>query len=442
MTASWKNCAPTAARLSARTTEVGALPTDTGLRQRIGWLIFVAIMCVHVGQTVVFAILAPLGREVGLVEWQIGTIITCSSLVFSLASPRWGRLSDRWGRKPVMVLGLLGYTAGTVLFASVFWAAMQGWLSGTSLFISLVAARMAQSLVMSATSPAATAYLSDITAAHERTAAMGMISTAHSIGTIAGPVVAWFAFLSLLAPMYMVAGATLLAAFLVMRGLPEAGPQTRHGLDHRNGVHPEGVRESSDKQAGKQSSRGFDRDVMPFIAVGVSMYAGFAIVQQTLGYYIQDRLGLSAIQTAQQVGYVMLATAVASLVSQWLPVRRLSWRPARLMRVGILCMLAGFAGVGLSGSLATLALSMGLVGLGMGMAGPGFSAAATLSAPADRQGAVAGLVSASPAMGFIVGPLIGALLYHVNVHLPSWGAALLFVILLLTVMRSRRLAVH
>jgi MFS family permease len=420
-------CAPTAERLSVRITDVAALQFEPALRRRIGWLIFLAIMCIHVGQTVVFAILAPLGREVGLVEWQIGTIITCSSLVFSLASPRWGRLSDRWGRKPVMVLGLVGYTIGTLVFASVFWAALQGWLSATPLFITLVVARMAQSAIMSATSPAATAYLADITDAHERTAAMGMISTAHSIGTIAGPVVAWFAFLSLLAPMYMVAGATLLAAVLVMRGLPDVGAGTRPDTPVST---PAGGRP------------GLDREVLPFIAVGVAMYTGFAIVQQTLGYYIQDRLKLSAIDTAQQVGYVMLATAVASLASQWWPVRRLGWRPAILMRVGLSCMTLGFAGVGVSGSTLALALSMGLVGLGMGMAGPGFSAAATLSAPAHKQGAVAGLVSASPAMGFIVGPLVGALLYHLNAHLPSWGAAGLFVLLLVTVFRSKRLAVH
>ncbi len=405
---------------------MAALQLDAALRRRIGWLIFVATMCVHVGQTVVFAILAPLGREVGLVEWQIGTIIACSSLVFSLASPRWGRLSDRWGRKPVIILGLLGYTAGTVLFATVFWVAMHGWLAGTPLFVTLVLARMAQSLVMSATSPAATAYLSDMTDAHERTAAMGMISTAHSLGTIAGPVVAWFAFLSLLAPMYIVAGATLVAACLVVRGLPDSGAVPRPAV-----------------AAGEaREGRGLDREVLPYIAVGVSMYAGFAIVQQTLGYYIQDRLNLSAIETAQQVGYVMLATAVASLVSQWGPVRRLGWRPSTLMRVGLFCMLLGFAGVGMSASILALAISMGLVGLGMGMAGPAFSSAATLSAPAHKQGAVAGLVAASPAMGFIVGPLIGALLYHVDVHLPSWGAAGLFVLLLATVIRSRRLAVH
>ncbi|MCG8671989.1 MAG: MFS transporter [Pseudomonadales bacterium] len=84
--------------------------------------IFMAIMAVSMGQTVVFAILAPLGREAGLVELQIGGIITCSSITFSLFSPIWGRASDRLGRKAVMLIGLIGYTVGTVIFASTFFA--------------------------------------------------------------------------------------------------------------------------------------------------------------------------------------------------------------------------------------------------------------------------------------------------------------------------------
>ena len=71
-------------------------------------------------QTVLFAILAPLGREVGLVEVQIGAIISSSSLTLFLVSPLWGRASDLWGRRKILLIGLFGYSVGTVMFASVF----------------------------------------------------------------------------------------------------------------------------------------------------------------------------------------------------------------------------------------------------------------------------------------------------------------------------------
>ncbi len=90
-------------------------------------------MSTGMGQSLVFAILAPLGREVHLGELQITSIIALSALIFGLAAPHWGRLSDRIGRQPIMITGLVGYTVGTVLFTSVFYAGMTGLLSGTLL---------------------------------------------------------------------------------------------------------------------------------------------------------------------------------------------------------------------------------------------------------------------------------------------------------------------
>ena len=60
-------------------------------------ILLLALVAVGFGFTVLFAILGPLGREVGMSELQISSIIAASSLVVFLASPRWGRLSDRWG---------------------------------------------------------------------------------------------------------------------------------------------------------------------------------------------------------------------------------------------------------------------------------------------------------------------------------------------------------
>ena len=61
------------------------------------------------GFTVLFPVLAPLGREIGLSEIQITTIIAASALTVFLTSPIWGRLSDQWGRKKVILIGLFGF---------------------------------------------------------------------------------------------------------------------------------------------------------------------------------------------------------------------------------------------------------------------------------------------------------------------------------------------
>ncbi len=371
-------------------------------------LISFAIIAVGMGQTVVFAILAPLGREVGLVELQIGTIITCSSIIYSLFSPVWGRRSDRLGRKRVMLVGLLGYTFGTLLFASTFWAGFQGWLSGGWLFAALIAARMCQSIVMSATSPAATAYVSDITHISQRTSGMGRIGASHNIGTILGPAIAGAAVFGLLAPLYLAAFTTFLAALMVMRWLPQLPVQV-----------------STASSLPRLSY--FDGRIWPFILVGVSMFTCFSVVQQTLGYYFQDLLQLDAVTTAKKVGGAMMGSAVMALCAQVFIVQRMGLAPGTLMRLGLLAIFVGFVGLALLHRYPLLVACMCVVGFGMGMAMPGFTAAASLSVEPQEQGAVAGLVSACPALGFILGPVLGAALYHVNQFAPYAFASVMLV---------------
>lgn len=379
--------------------------------RRARLLIFIAIMATGLGQTVVFALLGPLGREVGLRELQIGFIITCSSLVFSLFSPRWGRRSDRVGRRPTMITGLLGYTAGTVLFASTFWLGLQQVLYGTALFAALILTRSVQALVMSATSPSATAYMADITSVSQRTSGMGLIASAHSIGTILGPACAALAVLGLLAPLYFAAGMTLLAALAVWKWLPAIPAQ------HTRTDPPSRLRFG-------------DRRILPFILVGVCLFTGFSAVQQTLGYYVQDVLHLPAAATMQKVGIAMMASALMALFAQLVLVQKLHLHPVTLMRWGLPLVMTGFFLITLSDRLWMLVADLALVGLGMGMVGPGFSASASLAVEAREQGAVAGLISACPALGFILGPVVGGALYEWHHTLPYLLAALLLMPLL------------
>ena len=161
-----------------------------------------SLVSVGMGFTVLFPILAPLGREMGLSEIQITTIIGSSGLVVFLTSPIWGRRSDAWGRKRVLLCGLFGFSAGTFLFNSVLYLGLAGILTGSLLFIALVIARVTHASVMSASMPAANAYMADITDAASRTRGMAAAGAANNIGTILGPAVAGLAVISLLPPLW------------------------------------------------------------------------------------------------------------------------------------------------------------------------------------------------------------------------------------------------
>jgi MFS family permease len=67
------------------------------------------LIAFSMGQTVLFAIAGPVFREIGLGELQLGIIISAAAIVFVVSSGVWGQISDRWGRRPVMVFGLTTY---------------------------------------------------------------------------------------------------------------------------------------------------------------------------------------------------------------------------------------------------------------------------------------------------------------------------------------------
>ena len=394
-------------------------PAGAGIDLRRAYtILFTCLVAVGMGQTIVFAILPPLGREIGLAEVQVGAIVSASSITFFIAAPIWGRISDRWGRKRVLLTGLVGYTLGTLVFASGFWLALVGLITPLAAFFYLTLSRMAQSTVMSATPPAASAYVADVTDVRSRTKGMGGIGAAQNVGAILGPAVGGLlATFSLILPLYFAAVLTLVAAALVVLFLPEP---PRH-------VAP--------RPAGRL--RYTDARILPFIVVGVLMFSGFAVVQQTLAFRFQDVLGLTGQETARMFGFAMMFSAVASLVAQGLIVQRLDLPAMTLLRIALPMLIVAFAVMATLNSGTALFLAMGVLGLGMGLAGPGFMAGASLAVTQAEQGAVAGLAGSCGPLGFTIGPLLGTLLYQYEPRLPYLVTLLVYLPLLVFVWRVR-----
>lgn len=369
------------------------------------FLLLLAVAATGMGQTLVFAILPSLGRATGLADIQVGLIITCSSLVFALASPVWGRLSERRGRRPVLVIGLTGYATGTLLFALAFEAGLRGWLTGLSLLWALVVARGLQAIIMAASSPAATAYMADVTGAAERTRGMAKIGAAHNVGTILGPALGGLltAF-GLVTPLYLVVIVVFAMAWSVWKRLPES-PWILS--------RPAPAGRFSVLDALRASLAAYvDRRLLDVMVIGVSLFLCFAMVQQTLGFLYQDRFALTPAESAASVGLAMMGAAVTSLLAQAVIVQRLRFTPERLLMlavpaIGLGSLLLLFAPVQ---ALAALAIAM--VGLGLGLGMPAVSSAASLRVGVEEQGAVAGMMSACPALGYIIGPVLGTGLYQ------------------------------
>ena len=364
-------------------------------------ILIAALIATGIGQSLIFAILAPLGREVALTEVQITSIIALSALVFAVSSPYWGRRSDRMGRKPVILIGLIGYTLGTVLFTSVFAAGLAGLISGLALYSVALLTRCAQSLLMSATNPSTTAYAADITGARDRTAAMAKLGTANSLGMILGPAVSGaLATFGLLAPLYFAGALAATAAVLVWKTLPATAPCPKRERGRR--------------------LRYLEPRIRRFALTAIALFTGFAAIQQTLGFQLQDKLALDGIRTAQYTGAALMVSALFSFVVQITVMQRLKLPPRVFVRSGLASMALGSLCVAGFDGFALLATGMALMGMGLGLCMPAITAGASLAVSAQEQGGAAGVISACPAVGFIAGPIIGGAIYP----LAPWGPSL------------------
>jgi MFS family permease len=369
-----------------------------------------SVAAIGFAQTVLFAILAPLGREVGLVEMQIGAIISVSSLTLFLVSPIWGRTSDRWGRRKVLLIGLFGYSIGTAFFAAAFQAALMGILVPIVAFTALLITRIGNATVMSAVMPAANAYMADITDVTTRTKGMSALGAATNIGSMLGPAIGGLlASISLLTPLYFSIALTIIAAFFALYTLPELPRQAT--------------------ETKPQKLRYTDPRIFPFVVAGLFIFMGFAIVQQTIAFRFQDILSLTAAETAKVVGISMMIAAAASLFVQMAIIPRLKVAPFTLLRISMPLMIIAFAIMAVSESRLWLTLAMFVQGLGMGLAGPGFMAGASLAVTSKEQGAVAGVAASCPPLGFSFGPLLGTFLYSLDPTYPYWFSCGIYLLL-------------
>jgi MFS family permease len=383
-----------------------------------------SLVVVGMGFSVLFPILAPLGREMGLTEMQITSVIAASSLTVFLASPRWGLLSDRIGRKRVMLIGLFGFSAGTLLFNSALYAGLHGWLIGIPLFLVLMLTRMLHAAVMSATMPASSAYMADITSVAERAKGMGAAGAANNMGAILGPAMGGLAVISLMAPLWIMALLAFLNGLFVWRFLREP-PK----------VAMVGVRPPRMKYT--------DRRILPFVIVGVMMFMGNALVQQTMGFRFQDVLHLTAGETARTFGIAMMLSAGCSLLAQAVIVQKLDVQPFTLLKLSMPLLIIAFVTFALTESQLLLTIGMMIQGIGMGLAGPGFMAGASLAVSPKEQGAVAGVAGSCGPLGFTIGPLVGGALYQLNPVAPYAFAAAVYVVLMVSMhWIGKRVRVH
>jgi predicted MFS family arabinose efflux permease len=235
---------------------------------------------------------------------------------------------------------------------------------------------------------------------------MAMVGAAFGLGVVCGPAIgALLAPVDLLLPVYLSSGAAFLNALFVFLKLPE--PERKLKPPVPPPLLPVAAR-------------------MPEL-LGISFVVTLSSVamEQTISFYFQDRLALSTIETARTVGLSLCAYGVVAVIVQAGFIRRVRWPALRLVRLGLPLAALGLFGLVLARSHAPLVLALVLHGLGQSLTLPGVTAAISLRARDDEQGAAAGLTSSSQALARALGPLLGTALYELRPEYPyAVGAAL------------------
>ena len=388
---------------------------------KILYSLMLIIIFVSMGQSVYWQTMPIIGREFGFSEMEINTVVSISAAMFIIFTPFWGKLSDRIGRKSVLLVGLTGYVLSNIIFLYSASIGLLGYVSGFFLLFILLVSRIINSAVGAASRPATGAYVADVTSLEERSSGMGKFGAANNIGTILGPVLVGSIIginifnskiegFALLTPLIVMSFLMIVAIFFVLLFLPN---KKSVGSDEVNSERP-----------------ALDKNLKMLISIGVIVFTSFAIVQSVTAYYVQDRFSLTLDETARSTALLLGTMALMAIVSQLTFVQRFKGPPLELIKYSIPLFVLSSLIIVFSPSYIYIYFGMAIMGLAMGLASPGYTAAASLNADPNNQGAAVGLAMVAPGLGFTLGPFLSGLLYSISINLPFLFILPLFLVIL------------
>jgi MFS family permease len=368
-------------------------------RNRQFRLLFVCLLVIGAGNSMLLAVAPPLVRQLNLADSSVGWIFSLSALLWVFASPYWGRLSDRIGRKPVAALGLAAYAVSMASFGAVVLLGLNNILAGMGLFVALMLARSIFGAFGSASSPAAQAYIADRTTVFERTEQLAGLTSAFALGQAFGPAIcaALAAWLGLVFPIWLIALLAAGAAFSIWRYLPENTP-------------PKVERPRGEWRASLALMN--DRRLSAYLLYGFALSVVAGVTVQVFGLFTMDRLGVEGSRGAELTAAGFMVNALALLATQLAVLPRLQMGPRALMAWGAGLLALGVGIQIVAPSLGALLVAQAVQGLGAGLARPGFTGGASVAVRPHEQGAAAGLVVATNGAGFVFSPLIGGVAYE------------------------------
>ena len=358
------------------------------------WLKF-GLFTVGLGQSFVFVLVPPLARDLGLSEIQTSSIFAISALAWATTSAFWGRTSDKYGRRNIAILGLVGYSISLIALITPLFLAQKNLLNVTLLFPALVLGRLINGLVGSATRPASFAYIADITSKDNRTVKFARLESSFLLGTVAGPLVGGFLFLiSNETPFYVFSGLAFIAAIGIYRKL-DSVTKTKNTVKKLNKIN------------------WYSSTIWPFLAFAAVLSLCQASLLQSIGFYITDLYGdFDNLPTLISMTFALLS--ISTIVSQYIFTDAFPMNNFNLLLFGTLLLIFSYFTMAFYQTISVYYLSIIVLGFGFGMTRPALASSLSLAQSPENQGSAAGYLGSVIPIGHMTTPFIAMPIYSIN----------------------------
>jgi len=369
-------------------------------RRSVLFIVFLTVFIDLLGFGIVIPLLPLYAEKYHPSPVAFGLLMSSYSAMQFLCAPVLGRLSDRFGRRPVLLFSLAGTVAGYLLFA----------------FARSLPVLFASRLLDGATGGnigTAQAVIADTTSPEERARGMGLVGMAFGLGFIFGPAIAGITVgLGPSAPGLAAASLSCAAFAWAFLKLPETRPEG--GTAARFSV-----------LSSAALARAFRRpQIGALMLLALVTTTAFATFESTFAQFVSLRFGTGA----STVAWLFVFIGVCSALVQGVLVRRLVARvgEARLVVFGAGLLIAGFAGLRAADSVPVLLLAIALIALGIGITTPSLSSLTSRRSLAGEQGEILGAYQSMGSLGRVLGPFGSENLYfRIGPDWPHWIAAAL-----------------
>lgn len=368
--------------------------------------LFVATLVSYLGIYITMPVLSAISTKAHLMPGQIGIMISLGAFAMLLFAPIWGKLSDSFGRRIVMIIGLLGMGAFFILYVALLHMAIGTPTASSMLIYALMGTRFLLGIFMTTTPTAANAYMADISSVTDRAKDMSSLGFATGLAMVLGPIIGGLISASgnLYLPFYTTIVLLLIFA-VIMTGIL---PKQQITIDNAK----------NDETTQKQKSKFFSVQLLSWLLVGSSVMFVVVGLQLLTSLYLHDNIGQSVIQSAKTSSFLFVILGVTLMIVQILQIKVFNFSARQMMLIGIPLIVIGLLLIASANAYWLMIVSYIFIGAGAALGMSSLSAGASLTVSQEHQGAVAGAVAMTQAIAGIVSPLFGSFIYQINTKLP------------------------